>query len=126
MLAGTGALGHHKEERSMNEQSVAQPRVVYMHGDFVEEFHVHDYEGAEPQTGYLCRACDLILPAEHFKQHPRAVHMARYKSDFRRLLRLAARGPIVRGCDPEDNLVERAIWRERQRDLHAQGATAAA
>jgi hypothetical protein len=92
----------------------AEPVQVYLHGDLIENFTVGDWQGAEPVSGYLCRACDLILPAEHFKTHSREQHLARYKADYRRLARLAALGPIIRGGDPDENLIERALRRERE------------
>ena len=94
---------------------VPEVRTVWVHGDLCEDYHVWDYDGAEPETGYLCRACDLIVDSDHMKQHPRAVHLARYRADCDRLARLAASRPVIRGGDPADNLIERALRTERER-----------
>jgi hypothetical protein len=84
------------------ERELAEGRTVYLHGDQVAE------------GLFICRCCDLFQPASHFRQHPKAAHIARYRSSLRLLGRLSKRG-YVRGGSADSNLVSRAFRAARTR-----------
>lgn len=79
----------------------------YLHGD--------PWEAPDGTVLYRCACCDTFTDGAHLKVHPRRDHVMRLRSTERVFLNLASRRPLMRGADPGDNLVQRALAAERSR-----------
>lgn len=77
---------------------------IAVHGDLLE---------LESKRWFLCRICDRFAPGAHFRLHPREENIFRYWLSFRMLDRLTARRSINRLGLDVDNLIRRALERER-------------